>query len=267
MRRFRYDGKVIVLSGASSGIGKSLASVLIKKHGAKVYALARGEARLQEVKKELGESYIPYPLDVSKKEDWQGFFDYLDKGSIKVDALINCAGVLPEFKSFDKTSIESLEAVLQVDFMSCAYAIKSLAPIISKGGVIINISSAAALCPFAGVSAYASAKSALDAFTQSIGCEYKYISASSVLPGFVRTDIMKNQSLNNKENKIIRAFSADPHKTARKILRRAGGRKRRIIVGKDAHLLSLLYRLFPRISPRIITWLLRKTRLELFSKI
>ena len=63
-------------------------------------------------------------------------------------------------------------------------------PFINDGGAIVNISSASALCPFGGVSIYSASKAALDNFSVSIASEQKSVSVSSVLPGFVRTDII-----------------------------------------------------------------------------
>lgn len=267
MKKLNYKEITVLITGASSGIGKSLAMRLIQKYGARVIGAARSWEKLQLVKNELGEKYIPYSLDVTNKSAWGELYSYLEANKIKIDLLINCAGILPEFKSFEKTSIEEYEGVLNVNTLAPAYAIKALSPLINKGGAVVNIASASALCPFGGVSTYTASKSALDNFTQALGCEYNDISFSSVLPGFVRTEIMKNQEISTREAKIIRAFSADPNKTARKILRRVSKRKARIIVGKDAHLLSLLYKLFPKKAPRLITWFLKKSGLELFKQI
>ncbi|MBO5338804.1 MAG: SDR family oxidoreductase [Clostridia bacterium] len=267
MKKLKYNEKTVVITGASSGIGKKLAELLIKKHSCRVYAIARNQDRLDGAKSVLGENYIPYRMDATDKQEWTHFKDFLEKSNTRVDILINCAGVLPEFKKLEKTSIDELESVLKINFLASVYSIKELMPLINERGAVVNISSASALCPFGGVSTYTSSKSALDSFTVSLGCEYKNISVSSVLPGFVRTDIMKNQRLNEKEAKLIRSFSADAEKTARKILRRVARRKRRIIVGKDAHLMSFLYKFFPRLAPRLITKFLKKSGLELFNQI
>ena len=267
MKRLRYKDKTVLITGASSGIGKSMAKYLIEKYNCRVYAVARNLEKLNSVASELGSNYIPYSLDVSSKDGWEKVARYFGENSVNIDVLINCAGVLPEFKSFEKTNLDELESVIKTNLLADAYAIKSLSPFINKGGAIVNISSASALCPFGGVSIYSASKSALDNFTVSIGCEYKDFSVSSVLPGFVRTDIMKNQSLNSKEAKLIRTFSADSDKVARKILKRVSKRKGRIIVGKDARILAFLYKHFPSIAPKLITKFLRKSCLSLFSKI
>lgn len=267
MKKLDFCGKTVVVSGASSGIGKAIASYLIKKHDARVIGLARGFERLQAVRAELGEKFVPYSLDVTSKDGWGELFSYLVNNRIEVSALINCAGALPEFKAFDKTQIEELEEIMKLNFLSCAYAYKAIEPILEGGAAVVNVSSASALCPFGGVSTYTATKSALDAFTASISCERKDIRISSVLPGFVRTDIMKNQQISKKEARLIRSFSADAGKVARKIVRRVSKRKRRILVGKDARALDLVWRVFPKAAPRLVTWFLKKSGLELFSKI
>lgn len=267
MKRIDYKNKVVVITGASSGIGFALSRELILKHGARVYAVARGEERLQKAREELGENYLPYKMDAGKKESWVEIKNYLAKKEGKIDILINCAGVLPEFKSYESVEENELEGALAINLYAQLYSTKELLPIINQGGAIINISSASALCPFGGIATYALTKSASSAFTESLACELKGISASAVLPGFVKTDIMKNQELKGRESKIIAFFSARAEVCARKILRRARRRRRKIIVGKDAHLMSFLYKLAPNCAPRIITRFLKKSGLMLFSKI
>ena len=267
MKKLDFRGKTAVISGASSGIGKSISAYLIKNYGVRVIGLARGWDRLQAAKSELGELFVPYAMDVTSRSSWDELYSYLVSNEMKVDALINCAGALPEFKSFDKTEENELEGIVKLNFLSCAYAYYALEPILSDGGAVVNVSSASALCPFGGVSTYTATKSALNAFTVALSCERKDVRFSSVLPGFVRTDIMKNQQMSSKEARLVRSFSADADKVAFKIIKRVRRRKRRIVVGKDAHLLALLYRIFPNKAPRLITWFLKKSGLELFSKI
>ena len=267
MKRLKFKNKTVLITGASSGIGKAMAKYLIDKYNCRVYAIARNKDRLESVACELGEGYILYSMDVSMRDGWENLAKYFEENNIYIDALINCAGILPEFKSFEKSTLDELESVIKTNLLLDAYAIKSLISRINEGGAIANVSSASALCPFGGVSIYSASKSALDNFSVSISCEYKSVSVSSALPGFVRTDIMKNQCLNNKEARIIRAFSADADRVGRKIIKRVAKRKRRIVVGKDAHLLRLSYKYFPRITPMLITKVLRKSGLELFKNI
>ena len=269
MKRLDYKGKVAIVTGASSGIGKSIAYRLIKKYGCTVYAIARNEEKLEKCKSDLGElsdKYIVFPMDVSKKDSWQSLADSLKSENVDVDILINCAGVLPEFKEFKNVAIEDFEKTININFMSQVYGTYSILPLILKGGAIVNVSSSSALCPFSLVSAYTASKSASMHFTTAIAQELKSISVSAVMPGFVKTDIMRDQDINEREAKLIKKVSSDCEKTVSKILRRVRRRRRRIVVGADAHLMSFLYRFFPRLAPRLISWFLKKSGLELFNK-
>ena len=267
MKRLSYKGKTVILTGASSGIGLEIARELILKHGAIVYAIARGRERLKTAEKELASGYVPVPMDAGDKGAWESLYERLKSEGKTVDVLINCAGILPEFKSYEKTEEKELLSAMNINVNSQLYSSKIMLPIINKGGAIINVSSAAALCPFGGISLYALTKSASCAFTQALGCELDGISASAVLPGFVKTDIMKNQEATDKESRLISFFSASPKSCVRKILRRARRRRGKIVVGLDARLMSALYTLFPSRAPKIITRFLKISGLKLCSKI
>ncbi len=265
MKRLNYDNKTVIITGASSGIGKEIAKALINGYGCTVYAIARNENRLNEAKAELGEGYIPYPMDVSVKENWLAFGEFLKSSGICVDILINCAGILPKFATFENTEIEEYEKAISINYLSQVYGCKTILPIMNKGGAIVNVASASALCPFSLVSGYTASKSASYHFSQSIAREIKTVSVSCVLCGFVKTDIMKNQEMSEKEAKLIRLFSSDCHKTVKKILRRVSRRQKRIVTGFDGHFMSGLYRVFPNFAPKFISWFLKKSGLNLFK--
>lgn len=269
MKKINYNDKIAVVTGASSGIGKEIAKRLILDHDCTVYAIARGVERLKEAQGELGEKadrYIIYPFDVSKREEWEKFYAHLTENNVKIELLFNCAGILPKFQSLESTSIEEYERVMGINYMSQVYACKILLPIIEgETPCIVNVASASALCPFSGVSAYTSSKAALQRFTESIAGEGRDVFVCCVLPGFVKTDIMKNQEMNEKEAGLINAFSADLNKTVTKILKRVKNRKKRIILGFDGHFMSGFYRLFPNLAPRLISWFLKKSGISMFN--
>ena len=268
MKRIDYRNKTVIVTGASSGIGKELSFLLIKKYGCRVFAIARNEKRLMEAKQELldlGDSYVIYPMDVSVRENWLSLAQFLKNSDTSVDILINCAGILPKFASVLNTDIEEYERSILINYMSQVYSCKIMLPLINKGGTIVNVSSSSALCPFALTSAYTASKSASMRFSESISRELKDVSVSYVMCGFVKTDIMKNQSMNDKEKRLINMFSSDCEKTVKKILRRVRRRKKRIVTGADGHFLSLMYRLFPTFAPKLIGGVLKKSGLDMFN--
>ncbi len=267
MKKFDFNNKIAIITGASSGIGKALAAELITKYGCTVYAVARNEERLRLAKEELGEKYVPTPFDVCLEKNWQGFAQKLKNDGVRVDILINCAGILPKFRPFERSNPQELKSVFDINFFSCVYSCHHLKELIFDNGMIVNVSSASALCPFSGVSAYSSSKSALDRFSTTLAYECKNFSVTTVLPGFVKTDIMKNQNASNKDKSLIDKFSANPTKITNKILKKARKRKKRVVLGFDGKLLGFMYKHFPSLAPLLIGNFLKKSGLELFSEL
>lgn len=267
--RYNLNEKTVILTGASSGIGREIATRLVKNHSCTVYGIARREGVLCDLRAELGEKFIPTPMDIIIKQGWYDLASSLQEKGVVADILINCAGVLPKFASVEKSSAQDTENAMTVNFLSQVWACEALLPIIKKSpqGAIISFSSSSALCPFAGVSAYCASKSASRAYFECMARENKEIYVASVMNGFVKTDIMKNQSPTEREAKIFNKVCADLDKTVTKILRKIKRKKSRIVVGADAHLMSALYRLFPKTGPKIITAVLKKTKFQLFSDI
>ena len=267
MKRFDYTNKTAIITGASSGIGREIAKRLTLDYGCTVYAIARQEEKLKRLKEEIGNNLISYPMDVSFSENWEKLREHFEALGKKADILINCAGFLPPFAGLENTEIGVVREAMEVNFFSSVYSAYTMLPVISEGGIIVNVSSASALCPFAGISAYSASKAALQRFTECISCEVKKVSILSVMPGFVKTDIMKNQTLNEKDRGLIKLFSADLDKTVNKMLKRIRKRKKRIVIGTDAHLMSIMYRFFPSLTPVLISKIIKKSKLELFDKV
>ena len=269
MNKYFNEHTTVIVTGASSGIGKEITKILIAKYGAKVIGIGRNEDKLESVKKYLGDNFTPYKMDVSVKEDWELLSSYLQDKKINPSALINCAGVLPKFSKFNKSTSQTARSVIETNFFSIVYSSEIFIPLLSKAEypMIINVLSSSALCPFAGVSLYSSSKSAGVRFSECLGFENKKIKVVTVMPGFTKTDVMRNQNTTSKEMGIIDKISAPADRVAKKIIKRASKGKKRIIIGFDAHLMNLLYKFFPRIAPRLIGWFLRKTKMKLFEDI
>ena len=267
--RCDLKNKTVIVTGASSGIGRAISELLISKYACTVYGVARRGELLNEIRDSLGEKFVPCAFDACEKESWSTLAGELESDGVCVDALISCAGVLPKFASVELTSSEDFERVMQINFFAQVYANEALLPIIKKSphGAIIGFSSSSALCPFAGVSAYCASKSAIQRYYECFARENKDIYVATVMNGFVKTDIMKNQNASNRDTRLFLRACADLDRTVSKIVKKIRRGRSRIIVGADAHLMSLMYRLCPRLAPKIISSFLRKTGLEIFKDI
>lgn len=268
MEKFDFFNKVAIVTGASSGIGREIATVLVKKYGCKVYGIGRDLRKLDVVREELGpQSFLCCAMDVSNRKSWEKLVLSLKSNNETVDILINCAGFLPQFSSVEKTNIETFEKAMEVNYLSCVYSCKTVMGIMNKGGLVSNVSSASALCPFGGTGAYSASKASLQRFCECLAVENKDFYISCILFGFVKTDIMKNQNVNEKDQKLVDFFSSDVEKSVNKAMKKMSRGKKRAVVGFDAHLMSISYRLFPRLAPKMFTSIIKKANRDLFKNI
>lgn len=268
MKRFNYENKIAIVTGASSGIGKEISKILVKEYGCTVYGIARDLRKLDLVRAELDpEKFFCCTMDVCDENGWEKFSNFLENTGKSLDILVNCAGVLPKFSSVAKESPSTAEQTMALNYFGPVYACRHLIKDMSQDGVVINVSSASALCPFAGVASYSASKAALQRYTECLAREEKRVSVSLVLPGFVKTDIMKNQDLNEKEAKTVARFSKSADKVARKILKKGAKRKKRIVIGKDGHFMSIMYRFFPNFAPWLFTKIIKKSHMEIFKEV
>ncbi len=269
MNKYFNEHTTILVTGASSGIGKNLAELLITKYGAKVIGVSRSQEKLNSVKELLGDKFTPLVADVGEEKDWQKLKAYILDNGLTLGGIINCAGVLPEFSAFTKDYFDNNESVIKTNYLSVIYSAKYFLQMLQSldKAVMVNVSSSSALCPFAGVSLYSSTKTAVERFSECLAFENKKVKVVTVMPGFTKTEVLRSQNFSDKEKGLIDKISANPHRVAKKILRKASRGKKRVITGFDAHLMNFLFKFFPRTAPRLIGWFLRKTKMEGFKKI
>ena len=266
-----FSNCVVVITGATSGMGRELAKRLIEKHNCHVIGIGRNEQGMIDLKNSLKEKSILFEyelFDVSKNENWKNFAQKLKNNSKNIDILINNAGILPKFKKFNEYEIEDAESVLGVNFMASVYSIKNLFPLLEKSSTpaIINVSSSAALCPLVGTSLYTASKSALKNFTECLMEDFRgrfYV--AYVCPGFTKTNIFRNQNV--KLEKIVENFCSSCEKNTARILKKIEKRRKRIVVGKDAKIMKNMYHFFPRTFPHICTKVFKKSKIKLYEEV
>lgn len=272
MKKCWLNNKTVIVTGASSGIGRGITVKLIKEYNCTVLGVARSEEKMKSLVAELGEygERLSYRLfDVSKRDNWKSYAEHLQEKGIKPDILINNAGILPEFKSFERFSAEEFENTIGVNFYGAVYSIKELLPIIleSSTPAIINIDSSAALMPLAGTCAYSASKAALKAFTEAVREELRgrcYVGV--ICPGFTKTDIFRSQNLTEKrEEKIIRAVSTSLDYAVKRIIKSIRKRRELTVIGADAQFMKIFGRLMPVKGGKAVSAILKKSGFKLFD--
>lgn len=272
MKKCWLNNKTVIVTGASSGIGRGITVKLIKEYNCTVLGVARSEEKMKSLVAELGEygERLSYRLfDVSKRDNWKSYAEHLQEKGIKPDILINNAGILPEFKSFERFSAEEFENTIGVNFYGAMYSIKELLPIIleSSTPAIINIDSSAALMPLAGTCAYSASKAALKAFTEAVREELRgrcYVGV--ICPGFTKTDIFRSQNLTEKrEEKIIRAVSTSLDYAVKRIIKSIRKRRELTVIGTDAQFMKIFGRLMPVKGGKAVSAILKKSDFKLFD--
>ena len=268
------DNKTVIITGASAGIGKGVTEMLIKKHNCKVIGIARSKEKTEKFVEELGEyaKNFSYRLfDVSSKENWEEFAEYLKENNIQPDVLINNAGILPKFNKTQNYSIEDIEKVMDINFYSAVYSINALLPMIlkSESPAIINVASSAALMALAGTSTYSASKGALKSFTESLREDLRgkcYVTV--ICPGFTKTDIFRNQDSNTaKGEKMINAISTNCDKMVNMIVKGIERKKELMIFGFDAQFMKIFGRLTPVQGGRLFSAVMKMSKLPLFDAV
>lgn len=189
-----YEGKVVIVTGASSGIGRDAALAFARK-GAKVVVVARREALLQSLVSECdrltpGASYIAG--DLGDRTVAERVVDDTVARNQRVDILVNNAAI-SKHKQIYHTTADEADHVMRVNFMSCVWTTFAAIPYMLRqgGGVIINISSFAAKVSPPRESLYAASKAAMNSFTEGLWNDLagSNIHAAVINPGAIDTEI------------------------------------------------------------------------------
>ena len=268
------DNKTVIVTGASSGMGKGITEKLIKEHGCTVLGVARSQQKMEALVAELGEYAYKFSyqlFDVSDRANWDNYLNYLNENNIKPDILINNAGILPKFDKFQHYSIEDIEKAMNINFYSAVYSMHALLPLLleSSSPAIINIDSSAALMSLAGTSVYSASKAALKSLTESMREELRgkcYVGI--VCPGFTKTDIFRNQSSSDeKAQKMLNMVSTSCDTMVKWIMNGINKQHELMVFGMDAAFMNYFGRLLPVQGGRLFSAVMKMSKLPLFDGI
>ena len=194
----RLEGKSIVVTGASAGMGRAIAELFVQE-GANVVAVARRKELLDELAESLAGApgrLVPFKGDIGKREDNEAMIDRAIEEFGRLDVLVNNAGVMDDMAPIGDMSDEMLENLIRVNTFGPFYAMRKAVQVFlaqgdeDEGGTIVNIASIGAEHHTAGV-AYAASKAAIVAATKNTAYMYmeQGIRCNAISPGGVITDI------------------------------------------------------------------------------
>lgn len=259
----KVQGKVLVVTGAASGIGEALTYLLLEK-GAKVTAVDMHKGALADLQRNVGVDNGNLSIHVCDIAN-QTAVNELPKVVIAahgaVDGIINNAGIIQPFIGVDKLEDQSIEKVMQVNWWGTLAMVRAFLPLLRKrpDAHIVNISSMGGFLPVPGQTVYGASKAAVKLLTEGLYAELTEtnVRVTAVFPGAIATNITKNSGAKlpaqkNTDGKKQQYKTLSAEAAARQIVKGMEKDKFQLFVGRDAKLMNVLYRLSPRFATTFI---------------
>jgi len=206
------EGKVVVITGASSGIGEATALLLAAERGAKVVLGARGLDRLEALADRIaraGGGAVYARTDVKRREDLSNLVKLACERCGKLDVLVNNAGIMP-VSPLDDLRVEDWEEMIDINIKGVLYGIAAALPVFRKQGFghFVNTASTAGHKTVPNQSVYSGTKFAVRAISEGLRQEAgDKLRVTIISPGFVRTNF--TEGVTNPEVKAQLAASRD----------------------------------------------------------
>ena len=250
-------GKVAVITGAGSGIGRALAQACAAE-GCHVALADINEQGLRETEQSIADTGVRTSVhiaSVSDRERMAALPAEIEQIHGAIHLLFNNAGVTVS-KSFEDHTLADFDFLLGINQWGVIYGCHYFLPYLKKQpeAHIVNTSSMAGFLGFPNQSAYSMSKAAVKAFSETLRVELAChnIGVTSIHPGAIKTNIMHAamaKSGADDETKKLAAlvdrFGKSPEDLARKVLKAVKANRMRVLIGPDAYLFEILKRIFP----------------------
>jgi len=256
----RFQDKVVIVTGASSGIGLETA-LAFAREGARVVLASRNEARLREMADahpDLRERFLVVPTDVTKDDEVRRLVETTIAKLGRVDILVNNAGVGMRARVAD-TPITDAHVLMEVNFYGPLRCIQAVLPHMRRQGAgqVVNVGSILSIVAAARNGAYCASKFALLALSDTLRIELHGtgIEVISVLPSYTETPFFDHMYRYGGPTRISPFTGQQPATVGRAILRACARHKRQVVLTVSARIAVWLRRL----APRVLDFALRQT--------
>lgn len=259
---------VVVITGASSGIGTATATELAR-HGTAVVLAARSAAALHEVAqrcRDLGGRALVVPTDVTDPAAVQQLADRAVAEFGHLDGWVNNAAV-SAVGLFDEIGVEEFRRVLEVNLLGTVYGIRAALPHLGAagGGVLVNNASVLAEVAMPYQSAYNATKHGIRGLADTVRQELRVtgrgaISICTVLPATIDTPFFRHTANHSGRELVPPPPVYPPEVVARTIVRLLRRPRREAYAGGAARLIGLQWRVAPAVAERVLGWYVHRTQ-------
>jgi len=238
--------KTVLITGATSGLGESLARVYADEN-TRLLLSGRNIEKLQSLKAELAGQVLIYPADLSKSQEIERLIEEIKAENIELNVLINNAGI-GFFKNFAENSQEEILNTMQVNTVSLMLLTRGLLAIMPENSHIVNIASIAGKIATPKSAVYAASKSAVIQFSTVLRMELfdRNIHVLCANFGPFRTPFHKKADQSGQYEKKMDKFMLDPDRLAQAIKQAQEKGKAELNKPYSLQMLSTFRTLFPR---------------------
>lgn len=262
----RFQNKVVVITGASSGIGRASA-LEFATQGARVVLAARRRNTLLELERQIrdmGGEAISVITDVKRISDCERLMNEALEAYGQIDVLINNAGISMR-ATFEELELEVIKELMDTNFFGAVYCTKFALPhLLKQKGTVIGISSITGLAPLPGRSGYVASKHAMDGFLNTLRLENmdKGLNVLLVHPGYTSSEIrekaLDGHCFPQGESSRDEERMMSSERVAWYIARATYRRERDLVLTSQGKMVVWLHKNFPGITDRIIVYQMSK---------
>lgn len=262
----RISGGVFVVTGAGNGMGQQVA-IGLAQQGAAIAAVdidGEGLDHTAEVVRTHGAQVSTHTLDITDTVRVAALPNEIQSIHGSIDGVVNIAGIIHKFASFLDLSAADTERIMAVNFTGTVNMCRAFLPLLldRPEANLTNMSSLAALLPFATQSVYGASKGAVKQFSECLYAELfdTKVHVVTVFPGNIDTNLTGNSGVEMLDAGGRKVRSTSPEAAAQKIIDGIAHDRFRVLIGTDARALDIFSRLSARRATRLVAEQIKSVR-------